>query len=79
MFALRADFPNPWIGNTDPTKSAQSPRIINMNSQLFISESVQLFNNCRPQHLVGTHSLCPGILFSNLSFVEILNEHSHKW
>jgi hypothetical protein len=43
-----------------------------MKSQLFIGKRVKAHNHRCPDHLVGTHSFCPCILFFNLSLVEIL-------
>ena len=61
MFALSADFPNPLSAKTDSAKTPQCPRIVNMESQLFISEGIKMHHHSRPEHLVCAHPLGPCI------------------
>ena len=73
-FGIRVEgrFSKSFVSNADSAKTPQRPGIINMKSQLFIGKRVKAHNHRRPDHLIGTHSLCPCILFFNLTLVEIL-------
>jgi len=67
MLALMADFLNPLSA-----KTPQSSGIGNMKCQVLIGERVKTHNHRRPQHLIGTHAIGPGLSLDNLSLVEVL-------